>query len=221
MTIANREVNIYPAAKPGRPLVMFNAFEDEGTAVYEELMKMSTVDFTLAAINITDWNTDLSPWAIPPVFRNDEPFTGGADAYLETLTGEIIPAIIVELGSEPAYIALAGYSLAGLFAVYAMYRTDRFARIASASGSMWYPGFVDFVKSHEPAALPEKLYLSLGDKESRTRNQVMATVEQNTGALFDYYKSLGVDDVFEMNPGNHFQDAAQRMAKGIVWLVGN
>ncbi len=41
----------------------------------------------------------------------------GADAYLETLTGEIIPAIITELGSEPAYIALAGYSLAGLFAV--------------------------------------------------------------------------------------------------------
>ena len=155
------------------------------------------------------------------MYKNDEPFTGGADAYLETLTGEIIPAIIAEVGSEPAYVALAGYSLAGLFAVYAMYRTNSFARIASASGSMWYPDFVEFAKSYQPAALPEKLYLSLGDKEARTRNQVMATVEQNTGALFDYYKSLGVETVFEMNPGNHFQDAAQRMAKGIVWLVGN
>ena len=102
-----------------------------------------------------------------------------------------------------------------------MYRTDRFARIASASGSLWYPGFMDFVKAHKPAALPEKLYLSLGDKEARTRNQIMATVEQNTGALYDHYKSLGVEAVFEMNPGNHFRDAAQRMAKGIVWLVGN
>ena len=63
--------------------------------------------------------------------------------------------------------------------------------------------------------------MSLGDREARTRNQVMATVEQNTGALFDYYKSLGVEAVFEMNPGNHFRDAAQRMAKGIVWLVRN
>ena len=201
--------------------MIFNAFEDEGAAVHEELMKMSTVDFTLAAINITDWNTDLSPWAIPPVFKNDKPFVGGADAYLETLTVKIIPEIIGELGSNPAYIALTGYSLAGLFAVYAMYRTDRFARIASASGSMWYPGFVDFVKSHKPAALPEKLYLSLGDKEARTRNQIMATVEQNTEVLFEHYKSLGVEAVFEMNPGNHFRDAAQRMAKGIVWLVGN
>ena len=37
--------------------------------------------------------------------------------------------------------------------------------------------------------------------------------------IYDYYKSLGVETVFEMNPGNHFQDAAQRIAKGIVWLV--
>ena len=221
MTIANREVKIYPATRTGSPLVVFNAFEDEGAAVHTELEKLTTADFTLATVNITEWNSDLPPWEIPPVYKNDEPFMGGADAYLETLTGEIIPAIIGELGSEPAYIALAGYSLAGLFAVYAMYRTDRFARIASASGSMWYPGFMDFVKSHKPEALPKKLYLSLGDKEARTRNQVMATVEQNTGTLYDYYKSLGVEAVFEMNSGNHFQNVAQRMAKGIVWLVRN
>ena len=81
---------------------------------------------------------------------------------------------------------------------------------------MWYPGFVEFARSHEPAALPEKMYLSLGDSEARTRNRVMAKVEQNTGALYDYYKSLGVEAVFEMNAGNHFQDVAQRMAKGIA-----
>lgn len=221
MNIANKEITIYPAHESGSPIVIFNAFEDEGTAVHTELKKLTTTDLTLATINITDWNNDMSPWEMPPVFKNDEPFTGGADAYLETLTEEIIPAIFGEIGSEPAYIALAGYSLAGVFAVYAMYRTDRFARIASASGSMWYPGFLDFVHSHEPVAFPEKLYLSLGDKEARTRNQIMATVEQNTGALYDHYKSLGVEAVFEKNPGNHFRDAAQRMAKGIAWLVEN
>ena len=219
MTIANKEVDIYPAHKAGSPLVIFNAFEDEGVVVHTELMKLTVADFSLATINITDWNADLSPWEIPPVYKNDEPFTGGADAYLETLTGEIIPAIIGELGSEPAYIALAGYSLAGLFAVYAMYRTDRFARIASASGSMWYPGFMDFVKSHKPAVLPEKLYLSLGDKEARTRNQIMAKVEQNTGDLHEYYKSLGIDTIFELNEGNHFKDAGLRIAKAITWIT--
>lgn len=221
MTISNKEITIYPAHDAGSPLVILNSFGDEGAAVREELRKMKTADFTFASIKITAWNADLSPWAIPPVYKNDEPFTGGADAYLETLTGEIIPPIIRELGNEPAYVALAGYSLAGLFAVYAMYRTKLFSRIASASGSLWYPGFMDYAKSHKLASLPQKLYLSLGNREARTRNQIMAKVEQNTGALYDHYKSLGVEAVFEMKPGNHFRDAAQRMAKGIVWLVGN
>ncbi len=219
MTIANKEVDIYPAHKAGSPLVVFNAFENEGLAVRSELENFTAADFTLASIKITDWNSDLSPWAIPPVYKNDDPFTGGADAYLETLTGEIVPAIISELGSKPAYIALVGYSLAGLFAVYAMYRAKLFSRIASASGSLWYPGFVDFAKSHKLAALPQKLYLSLGNREARTRNQIMAKVEQNTGDLHEYYKSLGIDTIFELNEGNHFKDAGLRIAKAITWIT--
>lgn len=219
MTIANKEVDIYPAHKAGSPLVIFNAFEDEGAAVHAELETLTTADFSFATINITDWNADLSPWVIPPVFRNDEPFTGGADAYLETLTVKIIPEIIGELGSEPTYIALTGYSLAGLFAVYAMFRTKMFSRIASASGSLWYPGFIDYAKSHKLAALPQKLYLSLGNREARTRNQIMAKVEQNTRDLHEYYKSLGINTVFELNEGNHFKDAGLRIAKAITWIT--
>ena len=219
MIIANKEITIYPASNTGSPLVILNSFGDEGAAVHEELRKMKTADFTLASIKITDWNSDLSPWAIPPVYKNDEPFTGGADAYLETLTGGIAPAIISELGSRPEYIALVGYSLAGLFAVYAMYRTKLFSWIASASGSLWYPGFMDYAKSHELAALPEKLYLSLGDREARTRNQFMAKVEHNTRGLHEYYKSLGISTIFELNEGNHFKDAGLRIAKAITWIT--
>lgn len=219
MTISNKEITIYPAHDAGSPFVILNSFGDEGEAVHEELRKMKTADFALASIKITDWNTDLSPWAIPPVYKNDDPFTGGADAYLEALTGEIVPAIISEIGGKPAYIALAGYSLAGLFAVYAMYRTKLFSWIASASGSLWYPGFMDYAKSHELAALPEKLYLSLGNKEARTRNQIMAKVEQNTGDLHEYYQSLGIDTFFELNEGNHFKDAGLRIAKAITWIT--
>ena len=219
MTIANKEITIYPANDADSPLVILNSFGDEGKAVHEELQKMQTADFTLASIKITDWNSDLSPWAITPMYKNDEPFTGGADAYLETLTREIIPAIIAELGSKPSYIALAGYSLAGLFAVYAMYRTEMFSWIASVSGSLWFPGFMDYAKSHELAALPEKLYLSLGDREARTRNQIMAKVEQNTRNLHEYFKSLGINTIFELNEGNHFKDAGLRIAKAITWIT--
>ena len=218
MKIADYEVDIY-AGGAGAPLVLMNAFENEGKDTFEELRKLTAADFSLAAVRITKWNRDMSPWDAAPVFKNDDPFTGGADAYLGKLTGEILPAVIGELGSEPEYTALAGYSLAGLFAVYAMYRTSAFSRIVSASGSMWFPRFVEFAKSHELAERPEKLYFSLGDKESKTRSKVMEPVERNTAGLHEYYRSLGIDTVFELNPGNHFQDPAGRLAKGIAWVL--
>ena len=214
MKIEDYDVDIY-AGGAGAPLVLMNAFENEGKETFEELRKLTASGFSLAAVRITKWNRDMSPREAAPVFKNEEPFTGGADAYLEKLTGEILPAVVNELESKPAYIALAGYSLAGLFAAYAMYRTSAFSRIVSASGSMWYPGFLEF------AARPEKLYLSLGDKESKTRNKIMEPVERNTIDLHEYYRSLGIDTVFELNPGNHFQDPAWRLAKGIAWVLGD
>ena len=219
MIIADKEVLIYPASVPNAPLVILNAYEGEGEAVHTELQKPKIPDLSFAAVKIPEWNTDMSPWAIPSVYKNDEPFTGGADAYLEKLTNEIIPAVIDNIGSKPEYIALAGYSLAGLFAVYAMYHTTMFSRIASASGSLWYPRFVDYAKSNKLANMPDKLYLSLGDKEAKTRNRIVATVENNTRELHDYYSSLGINTVFEMNEGNHFKDAALRIAKAIAWIV--
>lgn len=219
MTISGKEVSIYSSSKKSSPLVIFNSFGDEAEAVFSELKKLTKADMTFSAVNITDWNGELSPWEIPPLFRNDEPFTGGADAYLASLTGEIIPAVIAEAGIEPEYTALAGYSLAGLFALYSMYKSDVFSRIASASGSMWFPGFTEFAKSNKLIRTPDRLYLSLGDKESHTRNSIMSQVEKNTRELYDHFGSLGIRTEFEMNPGNHFRDTALRMAKGIAWII--
>ena len=52
----------------------------------------------------------------------------------------IMPAILEELPSRPETLILASYSLTGLFAMYAAYRTDVITHIVSASGSLWYPG---------------------------------------------------------------------------------
>ena len=66
---------------------------------------------------------------------------------------------------------------------------------------------------------PDKLYLSLGDREAKSRNKVLMTVQDNTEALDTYYKDLGIDVTWELNPGNHFKDAALRSAKGIMAII--
>jgi hypothetical protein len=66
---------------------------------------------------------------------------------------------------------------------------------------------------------PERLYLSLGDKEAKTRNQYMKVVQENTEGIADHLREAGIDVTFEMNPGNHFRDAALRSAKGILAIL--
>lgn len=70
-----------------------------------------------------NWNHDRVPWDSPAAFKNGEPFTGGADDYLRLLVEKIIPEAEEGLNGVPQWRGIAGYSLAGLFAVYAVYQT--------------------------------------------------------------------------------------------------
>ncbi|KNZ40321.1 alpha/beta hydrolase [Acetobacterium bakii] len=181
--------------------------------------KLDDVNAVLVAIDGVDWNRELSPWARPRAFRGGEDFAGGADNYLKELTETIIPAVEERLGFTPSRRILAGYSLAGLFALYAIYQADLFSSIGSVSGSLWYDGFREFMKKNQPKRIPDRVYFSLGDREKITRNQRLGAVEENTIQAEKQLRSLGAETIFELNPGNHFEDALGRIAKGLVWLV--
>ena len=94
-----------------------------------------------------------------------------------------------------------------------------FSRIASVSGSLWFPGIHEYIASHPTKCLPDCVYFSLGDKESKTRNPVLKTVRGNTESIHAYYQGQGIHTIFQLNTGNHYDHAAQRTAKGIAWLL--
>ena len=221
LTVDGRNVEIFPSNQPGAPLVVFHAAMGEGEAVFEAARSMTRADFSMAAVEILNWNDELSPWPQSAVARGDAPFSGGAADYLCRLTERIMPEVLAQLPAEPAFLALAGYSMAGLFTLYALTQTDRFARAASASGSLWFPGIVEYLQSHPPRRTPERLYLSLGDRESHTRNTALRPVEENTRQMAEWYHSQGILTQFEMNPGGHFKDADHRMARAIAWILGD
>ena len=161
----------------------------------------------------------MAPWDSPAAFKKGEPFTGGADDYQRLLVEEIIPRAEKELVGPPAWRGIAGYSLAGLFALYAIYRTDVFSRVGCTSGSLWFPGFKEYIFSHEPKRRPDCIYFSLGDREAKTRNPVLKTVQENTEEAQTFYQNKGIDTVFQLNPGNHFVQGIERTAVGIQWLL--
>ena len=168
----------------------------------------SRFDPCILAVAADDWNRDLSPWSAPAVF-GDEPFGEGGAATLEY--------VLSLCDSTDRTYYLGGYSLAGLFSLWAAYRTDRFAGIMAASPSVWFPGFSDMI--HSRKILTGMVYLSLGDKEAKVKNPLLRTVADNIRDIHETLISAGVDCTLEWNPGNHFTDPGIRCAKGFVSLL--
>ncbi len=203
--------------KDKAPVIIINIEDDKELEQFDELLIKDNIDnYVLVGLYGYDWNRDLSPWPAKAVFKNGEDFKGGADLYLQEICENIIPGLSV----ETEYYAIAGYSLAGLFSLYAGYRSDIFTKIVSASGSLWYPGFMDFAKENSLSDKVDRLYLSLGDKEARTKNQLMATVEDSTRSIYEMYKDK-IKCTLEMNEGNHFQDASYRLYKGLRYILSD
>ena len=110
--------------------------------------------------------------------------------------------------------------MAGMLSIYAACTITAFDGYVSASGSVWYPGFMDFVKEHGFKS-GKAIYLSLGDKESNSRNKVLCTTKAVTQEIHEYCVSRIVRSIFELNPGNHFREPDLRLAKGIKWVLEN
>lgn len=201
-------------------MMYLNTYSDEDQPVFEAAQVAGCPPSNLVVVSNLDWNHDMSPWDSPAAFKKGEPFTGGADDYLRLLEEEIIPRAEKELPEPPAWRGLAGYSLAGLFALYAIYRTDVFSRVGCMSGSLWFPGFKEYIFSHEPKRRPDCIYFSLGDREAKTRNPILRTVQQNTEEIQAFYQGQGIDTVFQLNQGNHFVQGVERTVAGIRWLLG-
>ena len=188
------------------------------TSEYQHIKELCQEDFLLACCKVRNWNQDLSPWAAAPVFGN-EPFGDGAEATLDHILHAMIPEIDDGAAPTDKTYYIGGYSLAALFALWAAYQTDLFCGIAAASPSMWFPGFLDYMKSNEIHT--GNVYLSLGDKEDKTRNPVMATVGDCIHEAHAYLQTIpGVRSTLEWNQGNHFREPDLRTAKGFAWVLG-
>lgn len=216
-----KKASLYLCGAEKVPLIVLNSYSDEGEAAAAALKAVGSPECDLLLVSRLDWDRDMSPWPCLPVFAGGASYDGGADVYLRQLTEQILPWARSELPGISAYVGIAGYSLAGLFAIYSLYRCDVFDRAASISGSLWYPDFLRFVREHDFVRRPEKLYFSVGDKEAKTKNPFLKTVQENTETAAELYREKGIEVFFELNPGNHFREPELRTAKGIRSVIGS
>lgn len=174
----------------------------------KEIEKYVQTSFQVMAYPIKNWNHELSPWEAPAVFGK-EGFGAGANKTLQ----EILKCCE---DKSKTYI-LGGYSLAGLFALWSAYQTDAFTAIAAASPSVWFPGYMDYMKTHK--FLAKAAYLSLGDREEKTKNPTMSQVGNCIREAHAILTEKEVKSILEWNPGNHFKNAELRTAKAFAWAI--
>ena len=217
-TMGGKSVSVFPGTEPGAPVIYLNTYANEGRQVFQAVQAADCLPFALVTIGNLDWNHDMAPWDSPVAFKSGEPFSGGAGDSLRLLGGEILPRAEKEIGA-PAWRGIVGYSLAGLFALYTVYQTDIFSRVGSISGSLWFSGLKEYIFTHEPKLRPDCVYFSLGDKENKTRNPILKSVRRDTEEICNLYRTTGIDTVFQLKPGNHYDHAVERTAAGIAWLL--
>lgn len=208
-------VNLF-AAGASRTIVYIVMGQEDAQTVWAMLEEPKPA---LAAISGVDWNRELSPWCAPKAFRGGDEFGGGGPALLSTLAGQIVPLVKKRLGYIPQSSAIAGYSLAGLFALWSAFNTDTFDRVASVSGSLWFDGFLDYVATNIPCGELRHVYLSLGNREKDTRNPRMAVVEDCTRKASGLLQGRGIPVTFEITQGGHFDNPPARIARGITELL--
>ena len=171
----------------------------------------SAPHFLFAAIPVESWNDALSPWEAPAVWGK-QGFGGKAADTLSFLTKQVIPTLEQQFDlPENIKIILGGYSLAGLFALWASTQTDLFYGVAAASPSVWFPDWMEF--EQQRPIQTQHIYLSLGDKEERTKNIVMAAVGDNIRTLHSQLIARGADCTLEWNSGGHFKNVDLRTAR--------
>ena len=176
-------------------------------------------NFSLVAFKIEDWNSELTPWEMP-LLRGKGNFGDGAAGTLEFIKNELIPALSEYTNTENKEIKyiLGGYSLAGLFSLWSGYQTDIFEGIAAVSPSVWYKKWIEYVETEK--TLSEKIYLSLGDTEEKTKHQILSKIGENIRKQHEILeKSENVKTVLEWNEGNHFKNPDIRTAKGFLWVM--
>ena len=92
--------------------------ENEASRIseYEKITDLSgRTDILLVALQVSDWNHDLSPWKAPAVFGKED-FGDGAEKTLSYIEEELLPDIHkkYDRGTEGIPCIIGGYSLHNL-----------------------------------------------------------------------------------------------------------
>lgn len=228
ITIDGMECRLFVKGCPEVLLVQPSArHEDKNDGIQREvdmIEKASRCGFAIVFFDCREWARALMPWADDAVSRDAEVGRHAADT-LRFVEHSLLPWLRERYGRKPC--VLGGYSLGGLFALWAARNSTAFAAIAAASPSLWIRGWGEYAAAH-PVLSPESvsaphithsiLHLSLGDREEHCRNQRMKRIGDCVRAEYALLSPHNTVTL-KWQSGGHFGAEPERTAEAFAWCV--
>ncbi|QYJ88445.1 alpha/beta hydrolase [Shewanella halotolerans] len=160
-------------------------------------------------------NQGQSDYLYATTWKSDEGEAfGGADTFYRYLTKELVPTIDKQFRTNP-HKALAGYSLGGLFTLYAMTQVNSpFDAYLAMSPSVWYDKmhYIELLKQRlQKAPIEAPLFLTLANEQEMG-------VDELVGSLKGYDEQK-IHWQFKQYPDeNHFTTALPALNDGLLFL---
>lgn len=219
-SVGQLQVTVFGAMTPDAPVVYLHGMDGFARDVLPWLQQKGLRDFSLVTITVPSdlWSSILAPWSTPAGWPQYVACTEGAPQYLPVFLEKIVPQAEACL-TKPGERILAGYSLGGLFALWVLFQTPMFTRIACASGSLWFPGFENWFFAHRIKKLPACIFFSCGEVEYDTDNEYLKAEKPALDAIHAWFQKQGVPTTLELDPGTHYQDVVKRTGLAIQWVL--
>lgn len=155
-----------------------------------------------------------------PVAHDDEPGSGGADAFLKFLTATLWPELDRRYPIDPARRGIAGHSIGSLLALHALFQPRPFfTHFLASAPSIWWAERAILAQVAALRArqtnLPGRLFLSVGEKDSDSMTGDLALLEAQLAARpFD-----GLEIISHCFPErNHYDVVPDAYAAGLKAL---
>ena len=142
---------------------------------------------------------------------------GGVEATFDFVKNHLVDAIRARYGDLP--LAVGGYSLGGLFALWSAMKCADFCAVAACSPSLWVDGWDEWADANPPQA--SHIYMSIGDKEEKTNKLPFSRVGDRIRRQHERNLALVGEGncCLTWHQGGHFADTELRKAQGFAWCI--
>lgn len=216
--IGGKVCRFFESGQPSVILLQPSARHETATLLgeAEQIAALSGTPFLLVAFDVDDWMVDLMPWPDKNISRKEQAGKRGT-VTLDYVLLTLLPEIRAQYGPVP--VIFGGYSLGGLFALWASSQTDTFTAVAAASPSVWIEGWIPYADAHPVMA--SAVYLSLGKEEEHVKNRAIKKVGNCLRKEFELLvNQLGGECcTLVWEEGNHFTDNEGRLARAFAGII--